>query len=183
MRLTEIISEFDSVKNQIESRFGTLSPTELNWKPSESGWSIGQCIEHMILSKKFFLPVLDEVASGRKTNTFWENWSPLRALGTRLYFFYIKSDRTKVKAPTARIVPPSDIKADVVERFRVQQEDIVARIRKISEDDAARATLTSPFLGLVTYKFNDGLMILAEHDRRHIRQALRVLEMEDFPKA
>lgn len=182
MKLTEIISEYESVKEKVNSEFAGLSAQQLNWKPSDVSWSVGQCIEHLILSKGFFLPILDEVASGSRTNTFWENWSPLRYLGTRLYLSYIKSDKTKVKAPTKRIVPPSEVDADVVEKFGRQQDGITKMIGTISEADASHVTLTSPFLKAVTYKFSDGLLILAEHDRRHIRQALRVIGAEGFPK-
>lgn len=182
MKLTEIISEYVSVKEEVGTEFGGLSPHQLNWKPSEVSWSVGQCIEHLVLSKGFFMTVLEEVASGNRRNTFWENWSPLRYLGTRLYFSYIKSDKTKVKAPTNRIVPPSEVDSDVVEKFSRQQDEIINTIGTISEADAGQVTLTSPFLKAVTYKFSDGLLILAEHDRRHIRQAIRVMETEGFPK-
>jgi hypothetical protein len=183
MGIEEIISEFESVKADVVSNFGALSEQQLNWKPSEDVWSVGQCIEHLILSKELFLPILDSVASGTRTNTFWENWSPLRALGTRIYFRYIRSDQTKVKAPTERIVPMSDIKEDVVERYAIQQEKITEKLRGIPQDFVDRTTLTSPFLGIVTYKLSDGLMILSEHDRRHVRQALRITALEGYPKA
>lgn len=182
MKLIEIIAEYESVKEKVKSEFAGLSPRQLNFKPSETSWSVGQCIEHLILSKGFFIPVFDEVASGNRTNTFWENWSPLRSLGTRLYLSYIKSDKTKVKAPIKNIVPPSDVDVDVVEKFIRQQDEIVKKIGTIPEVEAERVTLTSPFLKVVTYKFNDGLLILAEHDRRHIRQALRVMDTESFPR-
>jgi hypothetical protein len=182
MGIQEIISDFEAVKADVVSNFATLSGQQLNWKPSEDVWSVGQCIEHLILSKQFFQPILDTVANGTRTNTFWENWSPLRVLGTKLYFRYIRSDQTKVKAPTERIVPMSEIHGDVVERYAMQQEKITEKLRGIPQRTFDSTILTSPFLGIVTYKLSDGLLILAEHDRRHIRQALRITALEDFPK-
>ena len=182
MRIEEVISEFESVKVQVMTEFASLSEQQLNWKPAADAWSVGQCIEHLILSKQLFQPLLNTVASGTRTNTFWENWSPLRVFGTKLYFRYIRNDKTKVKAPTERIVPMSDIDGDIVERFARQQEQIMEKLKDIPQVVVDRTTLTSPFLRIVTYKLSDGLLILAEHDKRHIRQALRVIALEGFPK-
>jgi hypothetical protein len=70
----------------------------------------------------------------------------------------------------------------VVERFATQQEEMIEKLREIDQSIVDATTLTSPFLGIVTYKLSDGLRILAEHDRRHIRQALRVTALDGFPK-
>jgi hypothetical protein len=34
----------------------------------------------------------------------------------------------------------------------------------------------------MTYRMDTGLLAIIEHEKRHIRQAKRVMEMEDFPK-
>lgn len=182
MNMIEAASEYESVKEQVLAEFASLSEPQLNWKPSESSWSVGQCLDHLILSKRFFMPDLDRVSCGDRVNSFWEEWSPLRALSTKLYLSYMRSNKTKVKVPSKEIVPPSRIPADIVERFVRQQDEIISKIAGIPEEVARRTTLSSPFLKAFTYRLADGLLILAEHDRRHIRQALRVIGTEGFPK-
>lgn len=182
MNMIEAASEYESVKGQVLAEFASLSEAQLNWKPSDSSWSVGQCLDHLILSKQFFMPALDAVSSGDRVNSFWEEWSPLRALSTKLYLSYMRSGKTKVKAPSKDIVPPSQVPADIVERFARQQDEIMSKIAGIPEEIASRTTLSSPFLKVVTYRLADGLLILAEHDRRHIRQARRVMASEGFPR-
>ena len=95
MNMIEAASEYESVKGQVLAEFASLSDAQLNWKPSQSSWSVGQCLDHLILSKRFFMPDLDRVSSGNRVNSFWENWSPLRALSTKFYLSYMRSNKTR----------------------------------------------------------------------------------------
>ncbi len=45
-----------------------------------------------------------------------------------------------------------------------------------------KTIITSPFLKVMTYKLADGFRVVVEHERRHFRQAERVLQTEGFPK-
>jgi hypothetical protein len=46
--LKDLLHEADQIAKDLKSRFGSLSSNQLNWKPDESQWSIGQCIDHLI---------------------------------------------------------------------------------------------------------------------------------------
>ena len=179
--LSSVIEELETVDREIREHFGSLSATQLNWRPAEDSWSVAQCIEHLILTNQMFFRELDSMIENGRKNSFWENWSPLTGLFTRLYFWYIRNDRTKVKAPVKKIVPASEVSPDVVARFSEVQTEFIEKLRKVGDEKARKSVLSSPFLKLVTYKFCDGILILGEHERRHMRQALRVMNTEGFP--
>lgn len=179
--LSSIIDELESVDREVRDLFGKLSPEQLNWRPAEDSWSVAQCIEHLILTNKMFFRELDAMIEKGRENTFWETWSPLTGVFTKLYFWYIRNDSKKVKAPVKKIVPASEVSSDVLERFSEVQSEFIEKLRRIGDEKAQKSVLSSPFLKLVTYKFCDGILILGEHERRHIRQALRVMNTEGFP--
>jgi hypothetical protein len=180
--LSNLISELEAISGDARKTFGNLSSAQINWKPSADAWSIGQCFEHLIKTNALFFPELERVASGGRRNSFLENYSPLSNFFGNLMVNSLKKDERKFKTPTPKIVPRSDVDALIVGQFAAHQADLVERIRKTAAADWKKTKITSPFMQLMTYKLADGFRILVEHERRHIRQANRALETENFPK-
>jgi hypothetical protein len=179
--LSNLISELEAISGDARKTFGNLSPAQINWKPSADDWSVGQCFEHLIKTNALFLPELERVASGGRRNSFLENYSPLSSFFGNLMVNSLKKDGRKFKAPSPKIVPRSDVDARIVEQFAAHQADLVERIRKTTAADWEKTKITSPFMRLITYKLADGFRILVEHERRHLRQASRVTQAENFP--
>lgn len=179
-RVTNITARLAEITREARDCFGSLVPAQLNWKPSEQSWSVGQCLEHLVKTNSEMLPVIDAKIGGAH-NSFWENWSPLTGYFGRYLIKVMPADERKFKAPTPRIVPPSEIDADIVDRFAEQQSIIIEKVVRLDALDWDRTVITSPFMGLMTYRLNDGVEILVEHERRHLRQARRVTEMAGFP--
>jgi hypothetical protein len=179
--MKEIISELEKISEEVKSRFGSLSPEQINWRPSAEGWSVGQCFEHLIKTNKLFYDELDKIAGGTRRNSFWENWSPLTSFGGKFLIKSLKSDERKFKAPTAKIVPPSEVDGDIIEQFSAHQTEIIEKIKRTENADWRKTVITSPFMKLMTYSFADGLQVVVEHEKRHFRQAERVTQAENFP--
>ena len=60
--LYNIFDEMIEIGQKTEFTFGELSPEQINWRPSETGWSVGQCFEHLMKSNELFFDKLDEIA-------------------------------------------------------------------------------------------------------------------------
>jgi hypothetical protein len=164
------------------NQFGGLSAGQLNWKPSEKGWSIAQCLEHIIKTNHEFDAEFVKLASGTRTNSFWENYSPFSGLGGRFLINAVSTDSKKAKVPSQRIAPPSDIDAGIVEKFADEIAAVNKKVEACANVDREETIVTSPFLFVFTYKFDDALTVLVEHSKRHVRQAKRVKEVEGFPE-
>jgi hypothetical protein len=41
--------QIDSITSDFKHSFGTLTIKELNWKPNQNTWSIGQNLDHLIV--------------------------------------------------------------------------------------------------------------------------------------
>lgn len=182
-RVDRVISELAKAAADAKGTFGGLSNEQLNWRPSEKGWSIGQCLDHIIKSNEAFDPQMEKLLNGSRKNSFWENVSPFTGWGGRFLIKAVSDDSKKAKAPSKKIVPPSDIESDIVERFERHLTDVSGKVAACSEVDRKKTIVTSPFLAVFTYSLDDALTVLVEHTKRHIRQAKRVAEAEGFPTA
>jgi hypothetical protein len=177
-----VISEFQSISEDVKNNFGSLAPDQVNWKPAPESWSVGQCLDHLIKSNDEFYPELEKLAAGTRKNTFWQNWSPLSGIAGAFLVSTLKKDGQKVKT-NQKMTPPSEIDADIVDRFIKHQTKLAEKIRATNDSEWRKVVLTSPFIKIMTYRMDVGLEAVIEHEKRHIRQAKRVVETSGFPKS
>lgn len=180
--VNELVSELQEISDDAREIFGNLSPGQINWKPSADGWSVGQCFEHLIKTNALFFPDLEKIAAGARASSFLENYSPLSSFFGNLLINSLKKDERKFKAPSPKIVPPSDIDFNVVETFAAHQAELIEKIRRTERADWRKTKITSPFMKLATYSLADGFRVVVEHEKRHVRQASRVLQDANFPR-
>ena len=180
--ISKLVSELESISAEAQKTFGNLSAEQINWKPSATGWSVGQCFEHLVKSNELFYDELERIASGTRKNSFLENYSPLSSFFGNLLVGSLKKDARKFKAPTQKIVPPSEIDANMIEIFAAHQSELIGKIKRTQNANWKKIKITSPFMKLITYKLTDGFQVVVEHERRHVRQAERVTRTEGFPK-
>jgi hypothetical protein len=180
-RITGITSALKQVADDARANFGSLSSEQLNWKPAENCWSVGQCLEHIIKTNQEFYPEFEKLASGSRKNSFFEDYSPLSGVFGRFLIKAVSEDSQKAKAPSKRIVPPSDISADIIDRFASHVDEVNRKVESCAGADRKKTVVTSPFLAVFTYTLDDAYTVLVEHTKRHFRQAKRVTEAEGFP--
>jgi hypothetical protein len=181
-RINYVISQMQKTADDVRGSFGSFSSEQLNWKPSEMGWSVGQCLDHLIKTNEQFYPEFDKLAAGERRNSFWENYSPFTGVFGRFLVKAVTEDSKKAKAPSKSIVPPSNIDEDIVDRFVANVAEVNKKVVDCSGADREKTVVTSPFLFVMTYKLDDAYSVLVEHTKRHIRQAKRVVAAEGFPK-
>ncbi len=179
--MSEIISELQKISADAQSAFGNFSPAQINWKPAAEGWSVGQCFEHLIKTNELFYAKLDAIAAGKNRHSLLENFSPLSGFFGNLLISSLRKDTRKFKIPTQKIAPPSAIDPNIVEIFAAHQSELIGKISKTEAADWNRIKITSPFLKIATYKLAAGFQIVVEHEKRHFRQAARVVETNGFP--
>jgi hypothetical protein len=180
--ISKLVSELEEISGSAKNTFGDLNGEQINWKPSADGWSVGQCFDHLIKANLLFFPELEKIASEKRQSSFLENYSPLSSFFGNLLVKSLQKDGRKFKAPSQAIVPPSEIDAHIVEQFAAHQREVIEQVKSTEKADWQRTIITSPFMKLITYKLADGFRVVVEHERRHFRQAERVLQADGFPK-
>ena len=90
--------------------------------------------------------------------------------------------KRKLKAPNKFQPSSSSVDGAIVRRFTDQQNQVI-RYMKASEDlDLEKITISSPVTNLITYSLMDAYRIIVNHEKRHLLQAMKVSEMDGFPK-
>lgn len=179
--MNELISELQKISADAQTAFGDFTPERINWKSAAESWSVGQCFEHLIKTNELFYDDLDEIADGKHKHSLLESFSPLSGIFGKLLIGSLQKDERKFKVPTQKIAPPSEIDPNIVEIFAAHQSELIGKIKLIETADLNKIKVTSPFMKLITYKLTDGLQVIVEHEKRHLRQAARVTKETGFP--
>jgi hypothetical protein len=180
-KLLDLTNNLKAISDDAHSSFGHLSGEQLNWKPAEKSWSVAQCLDHLILTNREFFLEMDELCAGTRKNSFFENYSPFSGWFGRFLIKAVSEGSKPAKAPSKRIVPPSDVGADIVDKYCEHQAEMVEKIGKTGNVDWQKTIVTSPFLPVFTYSLADAYVVLVEHSKRHVNQAKRVMQVEGFP--
>ena len=97
-----LLEELKAVADDARRDFGTLSATQINWKPSAEQWSVGQCFDHLVISNRPYLPIIEEIRDGRRRRRTWERMPLLPRLFGRMLIKTLRPDSGRnVKARPA----------------------------------------------------------------------------------
>jgi len=181
--LSKLTSEANRIRNETVDGFGNLTAQQLNWRPGADQWSVAQCYDHLVKANAAYFPIFEEIFTDKKKNTFWESLPFLPTVWGKLVITAV-SPETRRKRKNPQIFDPSSSTVDdgIIRRFVDQQNDML-RYMKASESKAVeKIIISSPVSNLITYSLLDAYRIIVAHESRHMLQALRVLDMNGFPK-
>jgi hypothetical protein len=181
--IEQLLQKGKEAGEKVKAEFSGLSLMQLNWKPAPDSWSIGQCLDHLIISDCSYFPIFKKIAGKKHKMTTWESWSPFSALfGKILVSQLTENVKRKVNAPKIFIPSASNIDAGVMERFHKHLDSLLEYIAAFREVDLDKIHITSPVSKFVTYSLRNAVTLLVQHEHRHINQAIRVKSKEEFPK-
>jgi hypothetical protein len=164
-------------------RFGGLSGEQVNWKPAAAEWSVGQCFDHLIISNRPFVPLVETILAGRRRPTLWERVPVLPRLFGRFLVDSLRPESgRKLNARPGFQPSRSHIDPTVIAVFAEQQEQLRQLMEASRELDLEGITVTSPVLRVITYSLMDAYRIIVAHEHNHFDQARRVMETGGFPR-
>lgn len=180
--IDEFRKEFDRLSAEADALVAPLSDQQFNWQPRPDAWSVAQCIDHLNITARLYLPMLDEgiAAAIRRglynPGPFTYNW-----IG-RLFVHVVQPQtRIKAKAPKAFQPPVGRARKEVMAAFGAYQVQYIDRLRQSNGLDLARARVSSPLARWIQMPLGSGFAMMAAHERRHLAQAKRVLGAAGFP--
>ena len=111
----------DEVKKHAEE-FLNLSYNQINWRPADSQWSIGECFEHLIRTNMKYIPAYKKYQLPDKANehTFFRH----SLIGKLIMKTVMPSYKRKFKTPDSFNPVGSDIKENVVLDFLSQNNEL-----------------------------------------------------------
>ena len=179
MTQAEILRDLEKRIREIRNWAESLKQVDtalLKSKPSETGWSALECIDHLNRYGEFYLPVFNSAikkASPRKKEGYKPGW-----LGKKLALDMLpQNGKLKSTMKTFKSKDPSldGINPEAFSIFINQQEQFLKLVEKATRIDigSIRVKTTIPILKL---KLGDALRFVIFHEVRHFEQAKKALK-------
>ena len=180
--LQKFLSEVQLLIDTATKQFGSLSENQINWKPSAEKWSIGECIEHLVVTQKLYNSKLTELQLlfedlGEGSFKFKHTFSG------RLILKYVDPDST-TRTKTFKVFKPiiRQINTNIISSFCEGVETMISFAEKLHGADLTKLKISSPLTKLLRMNVGDALLINLYHDKRHLNQAEKIINDINFPK-
>ena len=180
--IDEFRHQFEQLAADADALIAPLTEEQFTWEPAPGSWSIAECIEHLNITARTYLPRLDEgIADATRRGLYGEGPFTHDLIGK----FFVRTmeppARFRLKAPTIFHPGPRRSRSEIMAAFRAYQVQFVDRLRQASGLDLRRAKVQSPAVTWIRMSLNSGFALMAAHERRHLWQAKRVMAAPGFP--
>jgi hypothetical protein len=154
-----------------------LSADQLNASPSPTSWSAAQCLEHLNIYGRHYLPEIKkaiEKGEHPTAKTFKSGW-----LGDYFYRLMLPNTegvlKSKMSAPK-NAIPPSQLDSRaVLAEFIEQQEQLLQLIDRARQVNLGTVRVPISLSKWVRLKLGDTFLFLVAHLERHVLQIERAL--------
>ena len=181
--IREILRRDSEAKDKVIAEFSDLTIEQFNWKPNPHSWSIAQCLHHLVISDSAYFPQLKRIIDGFYKMSLWQKYNPFsRKFGQLLKDQLQEQPTKKMKAPKKIQPSASNMNLEFVEGYYKNLDSFMDYISKCITVDIDKIIIASPITSIITYSLRDALQFLAQHEHRHINQAIRIKVNEGFPK-
>ena len=158
----------------------SVSEDSWNRHPEPGGWSAADCVEHLNLTSRAYLPLFRDaivearqlrggpVTQYRKDSLGWfmtQMIGPMRHIG--------KLRLMKIKTTPPFVPRGGQSRTELLSEFVRLQADMITQIRTADGLALDKIKIVSPFGGRVKYNAYSAIVIVARHQHRHIDQAER----------
>ena len=173
-------AQFERLSADADALTAPLSDEQFMWRPGQDSWSIAECLDHLNATARVYLPALDEgIADAIRQGVYGEGPFKYNWLGRLSVRF---SDvRVRFKAPEDMQPAPGRSRHEILAAFRAYQVQYIDRLRQANGVDLARARVRVPVTSWFRIPLGSGFAVMVAHSRRHLAQARRVTEAENFP--
>ena len=180
-RLDGLLNEMTQIDRDARQLVAGLSEAQLNWAPSPRMWSVALCMDHLAQTNRAFRPNLEKALA--KAGHRHAARQPYRStwMGRWLINALAPGSGRRFKAPKP-FRPRLPIAPGALDRFLEEQRQIASLLQR-AQGVALNVTLRSPATPLIRYSLGEAFDVIVLHDRRHLAQARRVLQHQDFPPA
>lgn len=150
-----------------------LSENQLNYKSDKTSWSIAECVEHLTISEKNLIDMiqmgLKAEADPSKTNLAMTDDQLLHVISSR-----------EQKVKTRKEFEPTNSFGDYKRTLKTFKERRKANIKFVKKTDADLRNhyLQFPFGLIDTYQ---GILFMSGHTQRHADQIKEIMASTDFP--
>lgn len=168
----------DNVTKEFAERFGDMSATEINQKPSPDSWSVAENLQHLIKVNESYYPVFTQLKDGTYKPPFIGKISFLVNAMGKMILKSVEPSRQK-KLKTFTIWEPTDgqIDGDILKKFTKHQESLKTWVSKLEDNISKGSVVASPANHSIVYTLDKAIDIIVTHEQRHLNQSIEAFDM------
>lgn len=176
--------QFERLAAEADALVAPLTEDQFNWTPAPGAWSVAECIDHLNVTARLYLPRLDEAIAAAIRRGLYAEGPFTHDLIGRLFLLSMEPPaKLRVKAPQSFRPGARRARSEIMAAFRAYQVQFVDRLRQANGLDLRRAKVLSPGSTWIRMSLNSGFALMAAHERRHLWQARRVIAAAGFPRS
>jgi hypothetical protein len=173
--LEQLASEFRAMKKIAGDFLSRVKESEFNKRPADNGWSVAECIDHLIVTGDDYCNKFEEALKILEQKN-------RRYTGEMKYSWFVRKFIANIEPPVKRKFkapqkwrPDTNIdKAKATAAYLQLQDRWVDLINQSAEWDTTKTRLPSPAVDWIKFTAFEILGVNSAHQRRHFEQAKRV---------
>jgi hypothetical protein len=175
--LEKLRSDVSIIIETIQTDFIPLPSDVLNRKQDALSWSILECIEHLNLYARFYLPEIEQAI--KKCNALFIDedlkytWIGKYSVNTMEPLNLKKQKTFKHMNPTL-----SSVNKNAINEFLQHQRLLLSLLEKAAHVNINQGKVSVEFFRLLKMKIGEALQFVTVHQQRHILQARRVRDIQ-----
>jgi hypothetical protein len=174
--------QFERLAGEADALVAPLTEVQFNWSPATGRWSVAECIDHLNVTARLYLPRIDEAIAEAIRRGLYGDGPYTHDLLGRLFVLSMEPPaKIKVKAPESFRPGARRARSEIMAAFRAYQVQFVDRLRQANGLDLRRAKVHSPASSWIKVSLNSGFALMVAHERRHLWQAQQVVTSPGFP--
>jgi hypothetical protein len=173
-----ISDSLESAQSRMRRHSDKHSDADWSKRPGPNRWSAAECVEHLNLTSKAYVPLLrDAIARAKKIGGAPRKhyrrdpfgWFLSTMIGPLRHLGKFRIGRIKT---TPKFVPRAErSRSEILSDFVRLQGELAALIRSGDQLPLDQVKIVSPFGERMKYSAYSALVIVARHQHRHLQQA------------
>jgi hypothetical protein len=174
--------QLEALREDAQSLAGSLTREQFNWRPDASRWSIGQCLQHLTLTVLLYPARIEAMIQEARARAE-RGERPYREGAFTRWFIRSMEPPPSLRVRTRRKVYPStDLDpARTLADFDAAHARLAELVAAADGVSLQHGRTASPFFPLLRFTLNQVMALNLAHGRRHLWQALQVLQSPRFP--
>jgi hypothetical protein len=177
-QLAELAESLESAQNRVRRLSDQISDSAWNQHTGPDRWSAADCVEHLNITSRAYIPRFrTALAEARQLRTPPRKKYRRDALGRAFAFLvgprnlFGKLRLPKIKTLEGFVPKGGQTRTELLSEFVRLQGDLLTIVRSADGLPIDRVSVVSPFGETLTYNAYSALVIVANHQHRHIDQA------------
>ncbi|MEW5974770.1 MAG: DinB family protein [Acidobacteriota bacterium] len=171
-QLNDLQDQLKAAASRAEQLAGGLSGTQLEHRPLRDRWSIAECLKHLTLTSRAYLPIIDcAIEEARLSGLLGGGPFRMDWMGRVLKWVVEPPVRIRVRTKAEFHPPETALSVRALPEFLETQEQLLRALQRVNGIALDRIQVISPFDPRVHYNLFSCFHLLAAHQRRHLWQA------------